>query len=245
MVLRPRRGAAPSIVDLQPSIPPEIERGEAPNANLTVLLTKKNRVAIQEPTVQEYRGAIDPNVVSEIGLKWPSPKFFAIAGTITCMPDPACRFTFLRIELDLGPGLPRQARPVACGFHPENGQHTIQMVESAETTANLGFKVKGVETPSVAQKEGISATHERRFYSIVVFGRRGPNPGWDFRATPVCDEIAGDLDILLLVASSADVQTEAGISVSADVMLRSAGVSIPFLTSRKESDVAGVRFKLA
>jgi hypothetical protein len=245
MVLRSPRGA-PRVVELQPSVVPEIERGEAaPTANLTVLLTKKNRIAIQEPAVQEYHGTIDPGVISEIGLKWSNPKFLVVASTVTCLPDPACRFTFLRIEFDLGPGLPRQTRPVACGLYPENGQHTVQMVETAETTANLGFKVKGVETPSIGGKDGVSSTHERRYYSIVAFGRRGPNPGWDFRRTPVSEEIAGDLDLLLLVSSSADIHTEAGISVSADVELRSGGVSIPFLTSRKESDVAGLRFRLS
>jgi hypothetical protein len=245
MVLSPPRGAAPVIFNLQPSLPPEIERGEvAPTANLTVLLTKKNRIAIQEPTVQEYRGALDPPVISEIGLRWSNPKFLAVACTVTCMPDPACRFTFLRIEFDLGPGLSREVRPVACELHPESGQHTVQMVETAEVTANLSFKVKEIETPSIGQKQGASTTHERRYYSIVAFGRRGSKPAWDFRATPVSDEIAGDLDLLLLAASSGDVRAEARISVSADVQLRSGGLRIPFLTSRNEPDVAGLRFRL-
>jgi hypothetical protein len=244
MILRPPRAAASTVVDLQPSVV-DIERGErAPTAEVTVLLTKKNRIAIQDPAVEEYCEAIDPKVLAELGLRWPNPRFFAVAGTVTCLPDPSCRFTFVRIALDLGPELPRQTRPVACGLYPESGEHTVQVVETAETTANLGFKVKGVETPSVGQKEGVSTTHERRYYSIVAFGRNGPSPGWDFKRTPVSDEIAGDLDILLIVSAGADVQAEAQISISANVELRSSEVSIPFLTSRQEADIARLRFRI-
>ena len=101
MLIRVPQGTSTRIIELEPALR-EVERGESEStADITLLLSKKNRVAIQDPTVQEHRDAIDPSVLSALRLKWTNPKFLALATTVTCMPDPGCRFTFLRIEYDL------------------------------------------------------------------------------------------------------------------------------------------------
>ena len=144
-----------------------------------------------------------------------------------------------------GPDLSRDQRPVACTLYPESGEHTVQVVETAETSASLAFKVTTVESPGFTSKSGITETHERRYRSVVAFGRTGSKPGWDFKTTPVCNEIAGDINLLLMISCDANIKANAEISVSAAVQLQSGGLNVPFLTSRSKSDVAKLQFPLA
>src|SRR3954471_3296888 len=113
------------------SIPPEITERAVAQADLRVMLSKHNRVVVQRPALVTLPG-VDPG---QVELPWPEASFVAVTTTVGCLPDPDCRFTWLRAEVDLGPDEAEDlARSIACLLFPENGEDEMQATKGAELT---------------------------------------------------------------------------------------------------------------
>ena len=166
-------------------------------------------------------------------VRWSKPpSFFTICTTLGCLPDRDCRFTWLRIEFNLGPGLTdHDIKPVACKLYPENDKDEIKEIKSFEISSQLSFNIPSIETSLTG-----NFTKKREYpsysYKVITYGKMSPRPVWDFRVTEVNPEIAGDFTLLFIVALQPDIATTGEISVSAEVQIKTALPKFPLIMKR-------------
>jgi hypothetical protein len=220
----------------------------AAQAELKVMFSKLNRVAVQYIAVQEYTDEVAPGVLERLGpanlapqiRSWTHPpEYKVVSAFLSCIPDPACRFTYLRVAFELGSETRTQARPIACTLAPTSSQDVLKRSMSVEISSELAVKVAKGGT-----KETLGLEHELYEYNITAHGRFSSTPTWDFRRTPVHPEIVGDLALLMVVASPAGSPSPSSLRISAQAELRSGSGLIPLVTRRREDDAATVAFTI-
>jgi len=222
-------------------VPEQIsERGAS--TDIKVMLTKRNRVVVQRPTVAPL--ALDFGVPTDV--PWPDASFVAVSMTVGCLPDPDCYFTWLRVEVDLGADEPDgEDRPIAYLLFPEDGEDELESASGVELTGELKVEAGGLGGPSLGFVRKRSTSGSLFRYRVVTFGQRGPNAAWDFRATEVHPEIAGDVSLHLVVAMQPSRTSSAAVDLSARAQLRRGGGAIPLITRRSARDVRAHTFELS
>jgi hypothetical protein len=219
----------------------EESRGSDRHAELRLMLGKRNRISMERPVVREFSEAIDAETLSRLELPAVDCRFVTVLTTVACLPDPDCRFNWLRAEFELGPELGADAvRPVAVRLYPARMEDQVKQVRSVELHGDLSIEVAGVAGPAVGRTQTTTTEVSGVRYRILTFGQFSPEPAWHFARTEVTPEVVGDIFLALVVAVPAELETTAAVSLSAEVQLKSAPFALPLLTRRSaDSAVAG------
>ena len=224
------------------TVPPEISERSAAPADLKVMLYKHNRVVVQRPALVPLPAAD----ARSIKVPWPETSLVAVSTTVGCLPDPDCRFTWLRVEVELGPDeTDEPARPIACLLFPENGEDELQATNGVELTGELKADVAGLGSPGLGFVKRRETSGPTFRYRVVTYGQMGSTAAWDFRATQVRPEIAGDVALYLIVAMPSGRRSTGVIAISARAQLRSGGGAIPLIMRRDVRDVRANAFELS
>jgi hypothetical protein len=219
----------------------EESRGGDRRAELKLMLTKRNRISMERPVVREFSEGIDAETLARLDLPAGDCRFATVLTTVTCLPDPDCRFNWLRVEFELGPELGADAvRPVACRLYPARSEDQVKQVRSVELHGDLTIKVATVDGPTVGRTQTTTTEANGVRYKIMTFGQLSSEPTWHFARTEVTPEVVGDIFLVLVVAMPLDQQTTAAVSLSAEVQLKSAPFALPLLT-RRSADAALAR----
>ncbi len=213
----------------------EKTRGLDHESEIRLLFTKHNRISIREPVVLEMTEPITPETLRSLNLKWSKPpSFFTVCTTVGCLPDKDCRFTWLRVEFNLGSELINtDIRPVACKLYPEFDKDEIKEIKSFEISSQFSFNIPSIET-SLTGNFAKKKEYPSYRYKLITHGNGSSRPAWDFRVTEVNPEIAGDITLLFIVALQPDIATAGEISVSAEVQLRTALPKFPLIMKRSD-----------
>jgi len=245
--LPPTASAEFFVADLEP--PEHLleeSRGAYRQAELRLMLTKRNRISMERPVVREFDDAIDAQTLARLELPAADCRFVTVLTTVACLPDPGCRFNWLRAEFELGPELPADAaRPVACRLFPARSEDHVKHVRSVEVHSDLSIEVAGVAGPAVGRTATTTTEVSGVRYRILTFGQFSPEPAWHFARTEVTPEVAGDLFLALVVAIPPELETTAAVSLSAEVQLKSASFALPLLTRRSADGALAGSFALA
>src|SRR5215204_2408343 len=155
-------------VELEPPANIRERRGLEYEADLNVLFTKRNRVAVYDVFVQQLTEAIDQEILNRLQLKWSATPLLSVVSVhVGCMPDHDCKFTWLRVSCDLGHEIAeRRLRPLACKLYPEGSEDPINVVKSFEVSSKLGIKVLEVTTPELSTKESSQKQYESYHYRL-------------------------------------------------------------------------------
>jgi hypothetical protein len=236
------------VADLEP--PPHLleeARGLDRESDIRLLFTKHNRVLVQEPQVHGMTEPIALETLQSLKLKWAQlPSFLVVSTTLGCLPDKDCQFTWLRVEFRLGAELTdHDLRPVACKLYPENEEDQVKEIKDFEVSSQFQVKVLNIETPGLTPTSKHTMEYTSSRYRVFTFGRMSSQPTWNFRATEVHPEIAGDLTLVLVVALKPTLITTGEISVSAEVQLHSTLPKFPLLMKRSADGVTKNSFKLS
>lgn len=219
----------------------EEARGSDRQAELRLMLGKRNRIGMQRPVVREFTEAVDAETLSRLDLPAADCRFVTVLTTVSCLPDPDCRFNWMRAEFELGPELGDDAvRPVACQLYPARSEDQVKQVHSIEVHADLSVQVAGVTGPAAGRTRTTTTEVNGVRYRILTFGLFSPEPAWHFARTEVTPEVAGDLLLALVIAVPAGLETTAAVTLSAEVQLKSAPFALPLLT-RRTADAAVAR----
>jgi hypothetical protein len=222
----------------------EESRGNDRGAELRVMLTRRNRVSMERPIVQDLSEPLDPDALARLELPAEDCTFLSVLTTVACLPDPDCRFNWLRVAFELGSELADDAlRPVACQLYPMRSEDQVKEVRSVEVHGDLTVEVVGVG-PSVGRKQTVQTEASTVRYSVMTFGRFGPEPTWHFARTEVTPEVTGDFFLALVIAVPSGVEASASVSLSAQAQLKSSPISIPVLTRRSADGVIARSFAL-
>ena len=220
-------------------------RGSA--ADLKLLFTRSNRIFIQDVFVQPFSEDVAPAVLKSLTDevtapfrdRWQgSPDFKLVTSRVSCVPAPECKFTWLRVDFELGQEDQAAVRPIACKLYPESLEDTVEITSSLEISGELTIKLaKG------GSKSGQTTKVTQHQYSVKAHGAFSPTPGWDFQKTEANPAIAGDITLLMVVACPPGVQIPGEMKVSARVELKSGSI-IPLVMRRTSENAAGVAFML-
>jgi hypothetical protein len=219
----------------------EEARGSDRQAELRLMLNKRNRISMERPLVREFTEAVDAETLARLDLPAAECRFLTVLTTVSCLPDPDCRFNWMRAEFELGPELDDDAvRPVACQLYPARTEDQVKQVRSVEVHGDLSIEVAGVSGPSGGRKQTTTTEVSGVRYRVLTFGQFSPEPAWHFARTEVTPEVAGDLFLALVVAVPDGLQTTTAVTLSAEVQLKSAPFALPLLT-RRTADAAVAR----
>lgn len=189
--------------------------------DIRLLAGKRNRVAVQRPSISQVAGA----------------QLLGVALTVGCLPDPDCRFTWLQTDVELDGA-------VARALYPERDEDEVKVVKSFDVSLEGGVTIAGIGGPSAKAGRGGETEFTSYRYHVVTFGRGGSKPIWHFRATDVHPEIAGDFTLILLVEPSDGGEGTASVSVSAEAQLRTGLPKLPLLMKRTAAGAAVNTFEL-
>lgn len=207
----------------------EESRGGGRQAELRLMLSKRNAIGVTAPIVRPYEDAIDATTRDRVGFALEQSDLVAVLMTVDCRPDPDCRFNWLRVEVTLGTDDPR---PVACRLYPERAEDQVKRVRSVEFGGEMAISVMGVTGPAVKGARTNSMEADELQYRVMTFGRFGSTPAWHFARTAVAPEVIGDILLVLVVAVPAGSEAVASAVVSAEVQLKSVPFAVPMLTRR-------------
>ncbi|MFF9768301.1 hypothetical protein ACF1GT_17090 [Streptomyces sp. NPDC014636] len=214
-------------------------RGSDRQRELRLLLSKRNRVAVAGPVVRPFDDVPDPGIVERVGFS--DPQFVVLLASVACMPDPACRFTWVRVEVTLGDDVPAGApRPVACGFFPERTDDRVPEVRTLEWSADLSVEALGIPVgPGLSRTATTTSEVARLQHRVMTFGRFGSQPAWHFAQTSAAPEVTGDLLLSLVIAVPSGVRAGASLTVAAEAELRDVPFRLPLVTHRSGSGLGG------
>jgi hypothetical protein len=222
-------------------------RGRA-EADLKLVFGKSNRVIVQDIFVQPFSEDIAPTIFEKLNKnigtpyeqRWQkAPEFKVVTTRLTCIPNAACMFTWLRISFELGDEAQGELRPVACKLYPESSQNAIKLTSKVVISGELTVEV--AKTSASVEEE---SEHNRYEYQINAYGAFSPSPAWDFKETHEHPEITGDLTLLMVIASPPGASNSGELKVSAKAQLRSEPLTIPLVTRRTANQAAAVTFML-
>jgi hypothetical protein len=204
-------------------------RGADRQAELRLMLSKRNTVRVTPPIVRPYREAIDTETRDRLRLPPDRCQFVAVLTTVDCRPDPDCRFNWLRVEFTLGADEPR---PIACRLYPERAEDPVKQIRAMEFGAEMSISAMGLTGPSVKGGHSVKTVADTLQYRVMTFGRWGSIPAWQFKSTTIAPEVIGDMSLALIVAVPSDLESTAVIKVSAEAQLKNVPFAVPLLTRR-------------
>jgi hypothetical protein len=220
-------------------------RGRDRQAELRLMLTKRNHVNVRAPVVRPFGETLDADTLARLDLPAERCDFVAVLTTVDCRPDPDCRFNWLRIQFLLGADLADDiARPVACRLYPERAEDVVKRVRSVELGADLSIHVVGPAAPGVNATRTTTTEVGEVNYRIMTFGLFSPEPTWHFARTVVAPEVIGDFFLALVVAVPSGVEAMATMSVAAEAQLKTVPFAVPLLTRRRGDGLDARSFAL-
>ncbi|WP_406482502.1 hypothetical protein [Streptomyces sp. NBC_01615] len=216
----------------------EESRGRDLQAELRLMLTKRNRVAVRPPVVRPFTELLDADTLAQLDLPGHDYDFVTVFTTVDCRPDPACQFNWLRVEFSLKSE--EGSWPVACRLFPERAEDHVKRVHAVEVGTDLTI----APLPGLSVNHSSSMEAERIHYRVMTFGRFGSDPAWHFARTEVVPEVIGDIFLVLVVAVPAVAHATASLSVSAEAQLKSVPFTLPLITKRSGNGLRGLDFPL-
>lgn len=219
----------------------EESRGQDRQAELRLMLSKRNSIGVTTPIVRRYDEQLDDDVRDRIGLPSDRCELVTVLTTVDCRPDPDCRFNWVRVEVTLGAEDPR---PVACRLYPERAEDRVKRVRAVNVGASLSISVMGVDGPSVSAGQSTTIETDTLQYRVLTFGRYGAKPAWHFAKTDVATEVAGDIFLALIVAVPTGVAAPASLVVSAEAQLKTIPFAVPLVTRRTGDSLHRDEFSL-
>jgi len=219
----------------------EESRGQDRQAELRVMLSKRNSIGVTTPIVRRYDEPLDDDVRDRIGLPPDRCELVTVLTTVDCRPDPGCRFNWVRVEVTLGDADPR---PVACRLYPERAEDQVKSVRAVNVGAKLSISIVGVDGPSLSAGKSTKTETNTLQYRVLTFGQYGATPAWHFAKTDVATEVAGDIFLALVVAVPTGVDATASLVVSAEAQLKTIPFAVPLVTRRTGDGLHRDKFSL-
>ncbi|MFF7987912.1 hypothetical protein ACFZDK_54380 [Streptomyces sp. NPDC007901] len=216
----------------------EESRGRDHQAELRLMLTKRNRVAVRQPVVRPFTEPLDADSLAQLDLPGHDCDFVTVFTTVDCRPDPTCQFNWLRVEFSLKSD--QGCWPVACRMFPERAEDHFKRVHAVEVGADLTI----ASLPGLSGNRSASIEAERIHYRVMTFGRFGSEPAWHFARTEVVPEVIGDIFLVLVVAVPAGAYATASLSVSAEAQLKNIPFAVPLITKRSGDRLRDLVFPL-
>lgn len=212
---------------------------------------KVNKVAVGEPyhenLISRYI-AEDKEISHEIKQMLPNYDFHFVSLSCSFLPDPACRFTWVRFGVKLSArlksGEQHKEKPIAWSIFPDEILSEIkymrEVILTPELTLKSGVANVGMKLFDVKTQQSFIAYEPQ----ILSFGIRRSSMSWDFKTTKEKGIWGNKKDLLLIVRAPKNSEIKGRFLLAAEVKFH-IGRWIPIPLSKRKDKLVDNEYDLS